>query len=172
LFTGCNLHIRRKSGRGRFTASTGLLHPGGRDPFYTIFQGAFMSTNAQPEVGTIGWIDVTVPDAERLRDFYCNVVGWKAAPVPMGGYDDFCMNLPQSGKTVAGVCHARGPNADLPSAWLVYITVGDLDQSMARCVELGGQVLGSVREMGGQGRLCIIRDPSGAAAALFEPARG
>jgi predicted enzyme related to lactoylglutathione lyase len=27
-------------------------------------------------VGTIGWIDLTVPDAKSLRDFYSAVTGW------------------------------------------------------------------------------------------------
>ena len=30
------------------------------------------------EIGKIGWIDITVDDAEGLRDFYAKVTGWKA----------------------------------------------------------------------------------------------
>jgi predicted enzyme related to lactoylglutathione lyase len=41
-----------------------------------------MSTPPRP--GTITWQDLTVPDAEALRDFYASVVGWKAQPVRMG----------------------------------------------------------------------------------------
>jgi hypothetical protein len=89
----------------------------------------------------------------------------------MGGYGDFCMVSPHNGKTVAGICHARGENADLPPQWLVYITVQDLDKSAARCVELGGRVLASSKGLGDMGRFCVIQDPAGAVAALFEPAR-
>jgi len=28
------------------------------------------------EQGKIGWIDLTVPDAEAIRDFYQHVAGW------------------------------------------------------------------------------------------------
>jgi predicted enzyme related to lactoylglutathione lyase len=28
-------------------------------------------------IGKIGWIDMTVDDANSLRDFYKDVVGWK-----------------------------------------------------------------------------------------------
>jgi predicted enzyme related to lactoylglutathione lyase len=38
------------------------------------------------EVGKIGWIDLTVGDATRVRDFYAGVVGWKPEGVEMGGY--------------------------------------------------------------------------------------
>ena len=29
-----------------------------------------MSESQSPEIGSIGWIDLTVPDAESTRDFY------------------------------------------------------------------------------------------------------
>jgi hypothetical protein len=32
----------------------------------------------------------------------------------MGTHNDFNMLRPGSGKPVAGICHARGPNANLP----------------------------------------------------------
>ena len=51
----------------------------------------------KPEVGTVGWVDLTVPDAEKLRDFYTAVVGWKAQGLDMGRYEDFVMSTP-SGK--------------------------------------------------------------------------
>ena len=59
-------------------------------------------------IGSVGWIDLTVPDAAAVRDFYQAVVGWTVSPVKMGDYDDFCMNPPSTGQPVAGVCHARG----------------------------------------------------------------
>jgi predicted enzyme related to lactoylglutathione lyase len=121
------------------------------------------------EVGSICWTDLTVPDAEGVAAFYRQVVGWKSNPCDMGGYNDYLMNTPETGKTAAGVCHSRGVNADLPPQWLVYIVVADVDRSARRCVELGGSVLVGPRELGGQGRFCVIRDPAGAVAALIAP---
>ena len=40
--------------------------------------------NAGPKIGAIEWSDLTVPDAESLSDFYCDVVGWDKSPVSMG----------------------------------------------------------------------------------------
>jgi predicted enzyme related to lactoylglutathione lyase len=124
-----------------------------------------MSTN--PKTGTIGWVDLTVPDAPRVRDFYAAVAGWSPAPVPMGGYDDFAMTAAGTGEPAAGICHARGVNASLPPQWLIYITVPDVDAGAAKCLELGGTVLVSPKDMGGYGRYCVIKDPAGAVAALF-----
>ncbi|MHC4768884.1 MAG: VOC family protein [Planctomycetota bacterium] len=129
-----------------------------------------MSEATKPQVGTVGWMDLTVEHAQDVRDFYGEVVGWSASDVDMGGYSDFCMNTPGSGTTVAGICHARGTNAGLPAQWLMYITVEDLDASVDRVKALGGKVIAGPKDMGAQGRYCVIEDPAGAVAALYAPA--
>ena len=125
--------------------------------------------NGVHPVGTIGWVDLTIDDASGVRDFYRSVVGWGTSEVEMGGYSDFCMTIPGTEKAVAGVCHARGGNAGLPAQWLVYITVADLDASLARCRELGGEVVAGPKGKPGSQRYAVIRDPAGAVAALYEP---
>lgn len=120
----------------------------------------------KPKIGSIGWIDLTVADAGRLRDFYRSVVGWDSGGVDMGGYEDFNMIAP-GGEPVAGVCHARGSNAELPPAWLIYIVVADLDASIGQCERGGGEVIAGPRKMGAA-RYCVIRDPAGAVCALYE----
>lgn len=121
----------------------------------------------QNTTGTIGWIDLTVQNAPQIRDFYRSVVGWGFEEVSMGDYADFNMTEASSNKAVSGICHARGMGADIPPQWMIYITVADLEASMARCVALGGVVLTRIKEM--DGRVCVIRDPAGAVAALYEP---
>ena len=118
--------------------------------------------------GTIAWRDLTVDDAEAVRDFYTQVIGWDTRPEEMGGYQDYHLIAPGSDETVAGICHARGTNADLPPQWLVYVIVEDVDASANRCCELGGEVVAGPREMGG-GHFCVIRDPAGAVLALYAP---
>lgn len=129
-----------------------------------------MSEETDGGVGSVGWVDLTVEDAPRIRDFYREVVGWQTADVEMGGYQDYCMNALRTGEGVAGICHARGLNAAVPAAWLIYIMVADLDASISKCVAAGGEVVSAPRAMGGQGRYCVIREPAGAVAALFERA--
>ena len=118
-------------------------------------------------VGKIGWIDMTVDDASGLRDFYQKVVGWKIEDTRMDGYDDYTMMSPDDGEAVAGICHARGGNADLSGGWLIYITVADVEASAAECVANGGKIVVEPRELAG-GLFCVIEDPSGAKAALYQ----
>lgn len=127
-----------------------------------------MGTANPPAVGSIAWHDLTVPDAAQIRDFYAEVVGWKSGAVDMGGYDDFTLAAPASGDAVAGVCHARGTNADIPPQWLMYVIVADVARSARRCTELNGRVLVPVRPLMG-GQFCVIRDPAGAVCGLYQP---
>jgi predicted enzyme related to lactoylglutathione lyase len=127
-----------------------------------------MSGEAAP-TGRILWHDLTVDRADEVREFYERVVGWSSERVEMGDYDDFEMRAPGGDEAVAGVCHARGPNAGLPAQWLVYVGVEDLEESVERCVEMGGEIVSEPSGAGG-GRCCVIRDPAGAAMALWEPA--
>lgn len=120
-----------------------------------------------PPLGTIAWCDLSVPNATAVRDFYSAVVGWTSTGFEMEGYEDYCMNRPSDGQTVAGICHQRGPNADIPVAWLVYITVPDLAKSLQEVVTRGGTVVRPAKEAGG-GSMAIVRDPAGAIFALYQ----
>jgi predicted enzyme related to lactoylglutathione lyase len=117
--------------------------------------------------GTVNWFDLTVANAEPIRDFYKSVIGWETSPVDMGGYNDFCMHPEKDGVPIAGICNARGNNAGMPAQWIMYITVANLDESMKRVAELGGKVINGPRNMG-KNRYCIIEDPAGAVCGLFE----
>ncbi|WP_349407507.1 VOC family protein [Pseudalkalibacillus sp. SCS-8] len=119
------------------------------------------------EFGKIVWQDLTVKDAEKIKDFYSEVVGWTSKNHPMGDYDDFEIKPSKdSEETIAGICHARGSNANLPPQWLMYVNVENIDQSVTKCEELGGRVLDGPRTMG-PNRFCVIQDPEGAVLALI-----
>ncbi len=125
-----------------------------------------MSEATKPAIGSISWRDLTVPNAEQVRDFYSAVVGWSSEAVAMDGYDNFSMKTAGGGEVVAGICHARGSNADLPPQWLMYVTVESVEDSAKRCVEEGGKLIDGPRSLG-EGRFCVIQDPAGAVVALY-----
>lgn len=121
-------------------------------------------------VGRIGWLDLTVPDAPATRDFYRQVVGWSVEDVEMTdgkeSYADYNM-LGGDGDPVAGVCHARGGNADLPPVWLIYLTVGDLAESLRLVLEEGGRVIKPAQGDETAYGYAVIQDPVGAYLALM-----
>ncbi len=120
-------------------------------------------------VGRIGWLDLTVPDASTTRDFYREVIGWSVHDVEMGDegerYADYAM-LDGGGDPAGGVCHARGVNLGLPPVWMLYLPVGDLDESLRRVEEEGGKVIKSARGKDGKYVYAAVQDPVGAHVAL------
>jgi len=119
--------------------------------------------DSQPKLGTVAWVDLTVADAEKLRDFYKNVIGWEPSPMKMGDYDDYNMVSPATEKPAAGICHARGDNAKIPPQWIVYVPVKDLEGSIKTAEKSGGSVVAKLGKT-----MCIIRDPAGAVMGLMQ----
>lgn len=125
-------------------------------------------TKPNPKLGTVGWLDLTVDDAGRLRDFYAAVCGWTPKGVAMGEgtYEDFAMQ-DADGRAVAGVCFRRDENAKLPPVWIPYVVVEDLDASVAAAIERGAGVIDDRRPHGGT--MVVLKDPAGAVFSLFAP---
>lgn len=139
------------------------LHDSGRRDFAVADpDGNRVGVGEKPRLGgRIGWVDLTVPEAEPVRDFWKAVVGFDGLePCEMGGYEDW--SLTSDGRPVAGVCHARGANAGLPPVWMVYFTVDHLEEALAEVEAREGTVVKR------QERMAVVRDPGGTVAALFQ----
>ncbi|MEM9383432.1 MAG: VOC family protein [Pseudomonadota bacterium] len=120
-------------------------------------------------MGRIAWLDLTVPDASGIRDFYRRVVGWAPQDVGMEDagerYVDYNMCMGE-GTPAAGICHARGPNAVIPPVWLIYLPVADLEDSVRRAREQGGEIIKTTSQTHGEHAYAVVRDPVGACFAL------
>ena len=57
---------------------------------------------------------------------------------------------------------------DVPSHWMAYLTVENVDDACARCKELGGTIVMEPMDVPGIGRFAIIADPSEAALGLAQ----
>lgn len=130
---------------------------------------AEQESSTAPAIGSIAWFDLTIPDADRIRDFYAAVIGWEVDTVDMGDYSDYAMKQPAGGTTAAGICHAQGVNAGQPPVWMAYIQVENLTNSVNRTLELGGSIVADRREPGNDWSFVVIRDPAGAVLALMGP---
>ncbi|NMP32680.1 VOC family protein [Thalassotalea sp. M1531] len=121
--------------------------------------------NAQ--LGEIAWLDLTVENAGEIRDFYQSVIGWSSQEVSMGDYADYSMIAKSTDSAAGGICHARGGNADLPPMWLPYFLVDDAKGAAEQVKALGGELITPVKSMGSD-KFVVIKDPAGAACALYQ----
>src|SRR5690554_2316429 len=120
------------------------------------------------KIGSIISTDLTGPHADELIEFYQQVVGWESESLTMkdelGTYSDYVMK-DKEGNWVAGVCHSRGSNKDLPSQWIVYIHVENVEESIRKCKELGGKIVKESKNSEGAYQYALLEDPYGAVLA-------
>ena len=66
----------------------------------------------------------------------------------------------------------KNPVPGLPSHWLAYVLVEDINASTKKAKSLGAKVVKEVTEVSGYGWLSVITDPTGAALGLWQPKEG
>ncbi|MBL4940790.1 MAG: VOC family protein [Colwellia sp.] len=132
------------------------------------------------KIGEMAWMDLSVPNAELVKGFYQQVLGWQSEAVNMScdgeSYVDFSMSVKQSDTTAeqnenngfaTGICHAKGANADMPAVWLPYFLVSDIDVAVGKVQMLKGRLVTNIKNMGDD-RYVVIEDPAGAKCALYQ----
>jgi predicted enzyme related to lactoylglutathione lyase len=118
-------------------------------------------------IGDMAWLDLTVPNASQVKDFYQEVIGWKSEACSMGDYEDYTMLNAITGDATAGVCHTTGVNAGLPPVWIPYFLVADIEQSVSAVKSKGGTLLTDIKSMGND-KYVMIKDPAGAICSLYQ----
>jgi hypothetical protein len=107
------------------------------------------------------------PDFDAAERFYGAVLGWEIPEQPnsaeMGGYRRAKLN----GKDVAGVSPKMQDGQ--PCVWQTYVSVADIDATMAKVRDGGGAVVVEPMDVMGMGKMAIFTDPTGADCGLWEP---
>ena len=111
------------------------------------------------------WVDLATSDAGAARDFYSKVLGWKIEVNPDPQYGGYGMaNV--GDKRVAGIGPKMSPEA--PTAWSVYIGTEDADDLAKKVQAAGGKVVAPPFDVGDQGRMAAVQDPSGAVISIWQ----
>lgn len=113
--------------------------------------------------GRFCWYDLMSRDADASKAFYIELLGWRIDTMDMGEghYDMFFMGE----RGLGGVVPLEGD--DLPSHWMPYIAVDDLQVSCDRAAELGGKVCVPPTDIG-PGSFAVVTDPQGGAFSLWK----
>ena len=117
-----------------------------------------------PEVGEFSWNELVSTDVAASKKFYSSLFGWSTDAF-MGGTD---YTLFKQGDTMVGGL-MQCPKGGVPSHWLPYVTVDDVDASAAKAKSLGAQVVMEPFDVPTVGRIAVLLDPQGAAVGLFKP---
>jgi predicted enzyme related to lactoylglutathione lyase len=106
-------------------------------------------------------------DAARAVEFYNGLFGWTAERSDAPQYGGYTV-LSIEGGVAAGVGQAP-PEAPFANLWTVYLEVDDLATTIGAVAEAGGAVTMPAMQVGDQGGMAVVSDPSGAAVGLWLP---
>ncbi|MBN1352240.1 VOC family protein [candidate division KSB1 bacterium] len=120
--------------------------------------------------GMFCWIDLVTIDTEAAKKFYCSLFGWEALDTPVGDGMVYTM-LQLNGKPVAAL-YQMGEfqkQQNLEPYWMSYVSVQNADETMKKVQELGGQVVMEPGDAMDAGRMAMLKDPTGAFLAIWQP---
>jgi predicted enzyme related to lactoylglutathione lyase len=145
-----------------------------RDPSGAVisaWQPAMMEgglTGGQP--GAFAWAELNARGIEKAVAFYTAAFGWGTKTSPMGDGGQLYTEFLGGEESIAGAV-AMNPMtpAIVPSYWLVYFAVDDVDASFKKAIAGGAREMVAPRDYPG-GRLAILGDPQGAMFGLLKVA--
>jgi uncharacterized protein len=109
--------------------------------------------------GALTWNDLLTPDIEKAASFYGDLFGWTTEEIPTAhGY----RVIRNGGRANGGMM----PTTEAPPSFLPYFGHEDTEKLLGEIEGLGGAVLNGPVRMP-QGTIAVLRDPQGAAFAVW-----
>jgi hypothetical protein len=110
-------------------------------------------------------LELCTADTAKAKAFYSGLFGWEFTDNDMGSmiYSTF---KPSSGP--GGGLYSM---PDMPTFWLAYVGVEDINASTEKAKSLGAIIHKGPMEIPHIGWMTILADPTGATIALFQPAQ-
>jgi uncharacterized protein len=138
--------------------------------FISAWQATVMRGFQSDVPNTFGWAELNARELEKAIPFYEQVFGWSTRTSPMGEgqppYTEFLLD----DQSIAGALEMNPViPAEVPSYWLVYFSVDDVDGAFRKAIESGGKEMVPPQDFPG-GRFAIVSDPQGASFGLLKVA--
>ena len=170
---------RVQSAGGTVVAPPFAVGDQGRMAVFQDPSGAFISAWEATRMGgfqthgpnAYGWAELNARGVDRVLPFYENVFGWTSRRSEIAGGPDY-VEFQLDGESVAGAweMNANVP-AEVPSYWIVYFAVDDVDTAHRKALDLGGREMVAPQDFPG-GRFALVTDPQGASFGLLRMAPG
>jgi hypothetical protein len=119
--------------------------------------------------GTFAWNDLLTTDVEKAKAFFAATLGWTFEDFSLEGRPYFVI---RSGDAMVGGLGSleTGDVETTQSYWIAFVEVTDLDERFATALENGAIAIRPPHDVEGIGRVCVLRDPTGAALGWMQGA--
>lgn len=117
--------------------------------------------------GKFIWFEHVSNAGESVRRFYDQLFGWRTQGFPMGGQTYHMINNGEEG--IGGY---REAPPGVPSHWMSYVSVADVDAGAKAATAAGAKVVMPPTDFPPVGRGAALTDPTGAAFSLWHSNQG
>jgi predicted enzyme related to lactoylglutathione lyase len=120
-------------------------------------------SEVQVTPGRFAWHELNSQEPEKSLAFYAELFGWK-----FDSQNPTCVKIMLHDVAIGGV--VKAPLSSVPTFWLPYVAVDDVEASTERATLAGCTALGGPMNVD-PGWLTVLRDPLGALFAVVHPKR-
>jgi hypothetical protein len=122
--------------------------------------------------GAFCWVELGTTEPEAAKTFYGGLFGWTPDDMPMGPGRYYTM-WKLAGLELGAMYQlsAEMLAQGVPPNWMLYVSVGSVDETLARVAAAGGQAVAGPFDVADAGRMAVVQDPQGAAVGLWQPRR-
>ncbi len=116
------------------------------------------------EHGRFVWFELQTKEVAKATSFYPEALPWRIEPMSM--QDGSLYTMIKVGE--AGIGGILSPPADVPTAWMSYVSVADVDETAKKITAAGGTTPMDAFDVPGVGRMQPASDPQGGMFSLFK----
>ncbi len=113
--------------------------------------------------GRFVWFELLTKKLDQAKAFYPETLPWKIIEAPMQDGSTYPM-ITVGDRGVGGL---MTPPGDVPTAWVSYVSVEDVDATARKIEAAGGSLHVDAFDMPGVGRIQPVSDAQGGMFALF-----
>ncbi len=138
---------------------------------FALYQPKGNSSEAtMPEAGDFSWNELMTSNHDDALEFYSALFGWESTEVHemAPGAEYVIYGQPGNPMPLGGMFTKTEEMQGPPAAWVYYITVDGLEDTLDKVRGNGGQVIVEPMEVPGGDRIAHCVDPQGAFFALHE----
>lgn len=126
-------------------------------------------TDSKPKhLGRFVWRETMSQNAAKTKAFYGGLFGWSFDDVNMGDMGTYTI-IKNAGTGIGGIMQFPPDKAQIPTHWASYVSVADVDASIATAVKNGGKSHWGPMDVPNTGRMAGILGFDGAALAVMTP---
>ncbi len=115
--------------------------------------------------GIIPWNELITSDKAASVAFYSSLFGWTTDEMEMPNGDTY--TLFKKGERMVAGCVTPPGSENVPTMWLSYVNVDDIDASIAKAKELGAVVHNERVDLP-MGSFAVFTDPQGGTLAFWQ----